>query len=119
MTHILNTRNAILALAVSAVSGIAMSSFAGTANAALLDQCLKGPKGKVISCCNNYVRQHGMPFWMSEANSTCATTVVCYKLNVKDPFCQLQSITPDNPGRTPPGDTPPPPKSTPSTDIPR
>ena len=129
MTHFFNTRSAILALAVSAVSGIAVSSFAGTANAALLDQCHMGTKNQVISCCNSYVQQHGKPFWMSQSRSSCATAVVCYgqpsKRGLADvayfkkPLCKLESIETDNPGKSPPGDVPPPPPTRiPTTNFP-
>lgn len=56
------------------------AGFSGTRAeaASLLTQCRAGSAKGVVSCCQNYVREHGRPLWMRQAGDSCRDLrVVC------------------------------------------
>jgi hypothetical protein len=75
-----NTSKLTIAFAAAAFSIGAALSFASPASAAssMLEKCQpRSSRAIVEGCCNTWIRKHGRPLWMMEANTSCSASVVC------------------------------------------
>lgn len=78
MIKFISPRNSALAFAFAGFAGLAMSSFAGQANASIVDECHGNTKGKVVACCKQHIERYGRPLWMSNGeDNNCAAIVTC------------------------------------------
>jgi hypothetical protein len=75
-----NSSKLTFVLATAALLLGAAASFASTSNAAnsMLEKCQPGSSRAVVEgCCSTWIRKHGRPLWMLEANTSCSASVVC------------------------------------------
>ncbi|MGB8315311.1 MAG: hypothetical protein WCE69_12590 [Aestuariivirga sp.] len=78
MSKINSTHTFGAAVAVGAVALFSMLSFGGKAEAASgIFSCQGATAGKVVSCCEAYVKQNGRPFWMIQSGTNCHAAAVC------------------------------------------
>jgi hypothetical protein len=79
MSKINSTHAFGAAVAVGAVALFSMLSFGGKAEAASgIFSCQGATAGKVVSCCEAYVKQNGRPFWMIQSGTNCHEAVACH-----------------------------------------
>ena len=80
MNALINSRSLLAAAGSATLLALALS---GNANASTdrlsFGNCTGSNKAKVVRCCDQLVRQHGMPDWMTEyGNCNRATTCKAY-----------------------------------------
>jgi hypothetical protein len=119
MISIINPRNTVLAFAFAGFAGIGISSFAGQANAGILEECHASSKTKVVACCKQHIERFGRPTWMSngEDNNCRASAVKCVAkkssftfsavaIVAKKPYCYLDLALQDDGGHGRPNNPP-------------
>jgi hypothetical protein len=94
MFNSVNPRNTVLAFAFAGLAGVGMSSFAGQANASILDECHASSKMKVVACCKQHIERFGRPIWMSngEDNNCRASAVKCVAKKQSTPFAAIAVV---------------------------
>ena len=100
MIKFISPRNSALAFAFAGFAGLAMSSFAGQANASIVDECHGNTKGKVVACCKQHIERYGRPLWMSNGeDNNCRSVVVKCVAKRSNRFCSIQVPREDKSGR--------------------
>ncbi len=93
-------------LAAMAGATLAVLASTGAANASAtsqLSQCKSGSRGAAVACCQEVVRNHGVPAWL-ETRSNCNKSVECgkysgkYKCYVTTQTWKLPKFENNNPG---------------------
>ncbi len=91
MIKFINPRNTALAFAFAGFAGLGMSSFAGQANASILDECHGNSKGKVVACCKQHIQRYGRPVWMSNGeDNNCQSVAVKCVAKRSNRYCSIQ-----------------------------
>ncbi|WP_373506139.1 hypothetical protein [Aestuariivirga sp.] len=94
MTRTLNLRSLIAASAVAAATTFVMFAQSGQASASGVLDCRGKNSASVLKCCNDEVRQSGLPNWMRATGKTCSTASVVCKAKRSNTWTSVAAAAP-------------------------
>ena len=94
MTRTLTLRSLIAASAVAAATTIAIFAQTGQASASGVLDCRGKNSASVLKCCNDEVRDNGLPRWMRATGKTCSTAAVVCKGKGSNTWTSVAAVTP-------------------------
>lgn len=93
MTQANTVRNLAITSTLGAIAAVMMFAQAGQASAKSVQSCDGSNRQSVVHCCEDYVNQHGMPFWMRQSGGSCTKVVACVKR-----YCKIHIVVIDRNG---------------------
>ena len=94
MTRTFNLRSLIAASAVAAATTFVMFAQTGQASASGVLDCRGKNSASVLKCCNDEVRQSGLPNWMRATGKTCSTAAVVCKAKGSNTWTSVAAVAP-------------------------